>query len=85
MAELTLWVLHFTAGHGCVEEATLPTHQVESLHQVGTTKVLLDKSLGGVGLPEEEQGQQGQEAHPQGHVETITWKIGWVEDSKSFT
>jgi hypothetical protein len=47
--------------------------------------VLLDKSLGGVGLPEEEQGQQGQEAHPQGHVETITWKIGWVEDSKSFT
>lgn len=71
-AELTLWVLHATPGLGCVEEATLPTDQVECLHKVGTTKVLVDKSLGRLGLPEDQQGQQGQKAHPQGHDGTVT-------------
>lgn len=79
-----MWVLHFAAGHGCVEESTLPTHQVESFHQVRTTKVLFDKSLGRAGLPEDEQGQQGQEADPQGHVGTMTWKIVRVEASKRY-
>lgn len=44
--------------------------------------MLVDKSLGRVGLPEDQQGQQGQKAHPQGHDGTMTWKIGRVETNK---
>lgn len=77
-----MWVLQSTAGLGCVEETTFPAYQVESFYQVGTTKVLIDKSLGRVGLPEDEQGQEGQKAHPQGHDGKVTWKVGEVEASK---
>lgn len=44
--------------------------------------MLVDKSLGRVGLPEDQQGQQRKKAHPQGHDGMMTWKIGRVETSK---
>lgn len=67
MAGLTLRVLSLPASLGCVEEATFPAYQVQSLHQVGATQVLVHKGLGRSRRPEGQQSQQGQQAHPQGH------------------
>lgn len=73
-SRLTLWVLHLSAGLGRVEETTLPTYQVQRLHQVGAAQVLVDEGPGRGRCPEGQQGQQGQEAHPQGHGRvSITW------------
>lgn len=66
-APLTLQALQLPARLGRVEEAALPAHQVQRLHQVGAAQVLVDEGRGRRGRPEAQQGQQGQEARPQGH------------------
>lgn len=66
-APLTQRLLNIPPGLGLVEEAPLPTDQVQSLHQVGAAEVLVDSPVAAPGAGEGQEGQQGQRPDPQSH------------------